>query len=109
MEEASMSDEKKGVTFEDEMDLEAVQEHLKSLLAGFKAGSIYIQNGGDVVGLHPEPTVTMALEARNKKDKQSLKIEIRWQSAPVAEASKSGMLLISKKEPEPVLVEEEEA
>jgi amphi-Trp domain-containing protein len=78
-------------------------------LAGFKAGSIFIQNGGDVVGLHPEPTVTMALEARNKKDKQSLKIEFNWQAAPAAEESKGGMLIISKKEPEPVLVEEEEA
>jgi amphi-Trp domain-containing protein len=103
-----MSDEKKGVTFEGQMDLAAVQAHLKSLMAGFKAGAIYIQNGGDVVALNPESTVTLELEARRKKDKQSLKLEFKWESAPTLEES-TGILHISDKEPEPVLVEEEEA
>ena len=88
------------------MDLATVQSHLKALMAGFKGGSIYVQNGHEIVGLHPEATVTMELEARRKKDKQSLKIEIKWEKTPDVEQS-SGSLSISDKEPEPVLVEEE--
>jgi len=102
-----MTEEKKSVTYEGQMDLAAVQAHLKSLMAGFKAGAIFVQNGTDVVGLHPEATVTMELEARRKKDKQSLKIEIKWESAPEPEIP-TGSLSISDKEPEPIVVEESE-
>lgn len=102
-----MSDEKKSVTFEGQMDLAAVQGHLKALLAGFKAGTIYVQNGPDVVALTPEASVTFEIEARRKKDKQSLKLEVKWEQAPEPEVP-SGSLTISDREPEPVLVEETE-
>ncbi len=98
-------EEKKSVTFEGQMDLAAVQAHLKSLMAGFKAGTIYVQSGQEVIGLHPEPNVTMELEARRKKDKQSLKIEIKWESSTEPEPA-VGDLTISAKELEPVIVEE---
>ena len=98
-------DDKKSVTFEGQMDLAAVQAHLKALMGGLKAGAIYVQSGHEVIGLHPEATVTMELEARRKKDKQSLKLEIKWESLDEPEAA-VGDLSISSKEPEPVIVEE---
>lgn len=98
-------EDKKSVTFEGQMDLAAVQAHLKALMGGFKAGAIYVQSGHEVIGLHPEATVTMELEARRKKDKQSLKIEVKWESVSEPEAGDSE-LTISAKEPEPVIVEE---
>lgn len=103
-----MSDEKKTVSFEGQMDLVALQGHLKSILAGLKAGAIYVQSGQDVVGLHPQATVTLELEARRKKDKQSLKFEIKWENEPEPEPT-TGALTISDKEIEPILVEEEGA
>jgi amphi-Trp domain-containing protein len=101
-----MSDEKKTVSFEGQMDLVALQSHLKALLAGIKAGAIYVQSGQDMVGLHPQATVTLELEARRKKDKQSLKLEIKWENEPEPE-SPTGSLTISDKEPESLLVEED--
>jgi len=100
--------EKKGVAFEGQVDLATLQGHLQNLLAGFKKGVIFIQNGADVVELHPEPLMTIGLAARSKKDKQSLKLEIKWEKA-LPEAASTSALTISVKEPEPILVEEEDA
>jgi amphi-Trp domain-containing protein len=100
-------DNKKSVSYQGQMDLASVQGHLKSLMTAFKAGTIYVQNGHEVLALQPEATVNVEVEARRKKDKQSLKIEIEWESAP-APQDPTGSLVISDKEPEPVLVEEEE-
>ena len=103
-----MSDDKKGVSYEGQLDLSSVQGYLKALMAGFKGGTIYVQSGAEVLALQPESTVTLELEARRKKDKQSLKLEFKWESAPAGDDA-TGHLVISDKEPEPVLVEEEDA
>ena len=103
-----MSDDKRSLSFEGRMDLVALQGHVKALLAGLKAGAIYVQSGQDVVGLHPQATVTLELEARRKKNRQSLRLEIKWENEPEPEPN-TAELTISDKEIEPIFVEEEGA
>ncbi|MEQ8329851.1 MAG: amphi-Trp domain-containing protein [Longimicrobiales bacterium] len=102
-----MSDEKKTVAFEGAVDAVQVQTYLKDLMAGFKAGSIWVQNGGDVVGLTPDAMVSMGFEARRKGARQSLKIHFEWELNETADDA-SAALTISAKEPESIVVEESE-
>jgi len=102
-----MSDKKK-VTFEGDVGLAGVQGYLKELLAGLKAGSVWIQSGNDIVGLTPADDVSLTVEAKRKKDRQSLTIELEWEPAGSDEAAAGDVLVISADEPEPVIVEEAE-
>jgi amphi-Trp domain-containing protein len=105
----SSNGDKKSVSFEGQIDLNDALNYLKSLQAALKKGAAYIQNGAEVVALEPESSVTMEVEARSKKDKQTVKISLKWEKAEEAQEAPAA-LTISDKEPELVgiLPEEEE-
>ncbi len=97
---SSSNGEKKSVTFEGQLELAKVLDYLKSLQAALKKGTAYVQNGNEVVALEPEGSVTLEVEAKSKKDKQSIRISIEWERAKESQAAASGDLTISEHEPE---------
>ena len=96
--------EKRGVSFEGEVELSEAMAYLKSLQAALKQGTVYVQNGNDVVALEPEATVNMEVEARTKKDKQSIKISFNWVRVEEPVETLATTFAISSTEPE---IEEE--
>jgi amphi-Trp domain-containing protein len=105
---SSSNGDKRSVAFEGQLDLNKALEYLKSLQAALKKGKAYVQNGAEVVALEPSGAISMALEAKSKKDKQSIKIELSWERAEDAKAVAASALTISEQEPELVGVIEEE-
>lgn len=102
--------EKRSVSFEGPVELTDAIEYLKSLQAALKKGTVYVQNGSDVVALEPEQTVTMEVDARTKREKQSIKITLRWAKVEEPEEVPTDTFVISAKEPklpEVEVVEEE--
>jgi len=70
--------EKKTITFEGTIDPERVVEYLEHLTAGMKAGSVFLQRGGEYLSLHPDQAVNLELEARQSPNKESLTVKLRW-------------------------------
>jgi amphi-Trp domain-containing protein len=105
---SSANGDKKSVAFEGQVDLNKALDYLKSLQAALKKGTVYVQNGSEVVALEPEGSVMLEVEAKSKKDKQSIKIELSWERAEEPQQAASGSLTISEQEPELVGVLEEE-
>lgn len=105
----SGSEEKRSAAFEGQVSLNEVIDYLKSLQTALKKGTVYVQNGGEVVALEPEDSVTLEVEARAKKEKQSIKFSLRWEKAEEEEELPvSSIFSISDKAPEPVAVAEGE-
>jgi amphi-Trp domain-containing protein len=105
---SSSNGDKKSVAYEGQIDLNKALDYLKSLQAALKKGTAYVQNGTEVVALEPETSVNMAIEAKSKKDKQSIKIELSWERAEDSVEASGGSLTISEQEPELVGVIEDE-
>jgi amphi-Trp domain-containing protein len=105
---SSSNGDKKSVAYEGQVELNKALDYLKSLQAALKKGTAYVQNGSGVVALEPESSVSMSIEAKSKKDKQSIKIELSWERAEDEVEEASGSLTISETEPELVGVIEEE-
>lgn len=70
--------DKKTISFEGTLDQERVVEYLEHLTAGLKAGSVFLQRGGDNLALHPDQAVNLELEARQSPNKESLTLKLRW-------------------------------
>jgi amphi-Trp domain-containing protein len=105
---SSSNGDKKSVAYEGQVDLNKALDYLKSLQAALKKGAAYVQNGTEVVALEPESSVSFQVEAKSKKDKQSIKIELSWERAEDEVETSSGTLTISETEPELLGVIEEE-
>jgi amphi-Trp domain-containing protein len=105
---SSSNGDKKSVAYEGQLDLSKALDYLKSLQAALKKGTAYVQNGTEVVALEPESSVNMQVEAKSKKEKQSIKIEISWERAEEEIETSSGSLTISETEPDLVAVIEED-
>jgi amphi-Trp domain-containing protein len=106
----SGSEEKRSAAFEGQVSLNEVIDYLKSLQTALKKGTVYVQNGGEIVTLQPGDNVTLEVEARAKKEKQSIKFSLRWEKEEEEEEEvpASSIFSISDKEPEPVAVAQEE-
>jgi amphi-Trp domain-containing protein len=78
--------------------------YLENLVTSIKAGKIVIERNGQFVSLTPPGTVNLELQAKTKKDKGELSIEISWRQE-VEEPVKSP-LNISSSEPEIIQAEE---
>ncbi len=78
--------------------------YLENLVASLKAGKIVIERNGQFVSLTPPGTVNLELQAKTKKDKGELSIEISWRQE--VEAPVKAPLTISSNEPEILQPEE---
>ncbi len=62
------------------MELEKVAFYLEDLLASLKSGTLCIQQGENLVTLHPSQFVDFEVEAASKKGKEKLSIELNWRN-----------------------------
>jgi amphi-Trp domain-containing protein len=101
-------EDKRTVSFEGAVSIDDAIAYLKSLQAALKKGTVYVQNGTEVVQLAPAGEVSMEVEARSKKEKQSIKFSLRWEKTAEPEEHALEAFAISDKEPEfPAVVIEE--
>ena len=102
--------DKRSISFEGAVTRDEAIAYLKSLQTAIKKGTVFVQNGQEVVGLEPEAEMTMEVEARSKKDKQSIKFALRWEKIEVPEEHPLDAFAISDSEPElpEVVIEEAE-
>ena len=102
--------DKRTVSFEGAVTLDEAIAYLKSLQTALKKGSVFVQNGQEVIGLEPGSEMTMEVEARSKKEKQSIKFALRWEKIDVPEEHPLDAFAISDTEPEmpEVVIEEVE-
>jgi amphi-Trp domain-containing protein len=76
---------KKEVKLKGVMDRHQVAAYLENLLIGLKAGEIKVEQGGQLVTLHPEQIINVEIEASVKKDKEKLEMELVWRKEEAPE------------------------
>ena len=71
---------KKEVSYEGQVELAKAIAYLESVVSGLKAGTVSVQQGDDFLTVKPTSSVKFAVEARRKKDKESLAFELKWET-----------------------------
>lgn len=78
-----------------QMALPELIHYLEAIVDGLRQGRVYLEHGGEVVGLNPSGTVTLEVEAKQKKDKEKLTFEVSWKRDETADLSEEERLRIS--------------
>lgn len=84
------------VEVETGMDLAQAIAYLEEIVAGLKSGRLSVENDGDGVILSPQRTVKVAVEAKQKKEKESVAIKISWHIPTPAKAPQPPLRISSK-------------
>ncbi len=84
------------VEVESEMDLAQAVSYLEEIVAGLKSGRLSIENEGEGIVLSPQRTVKVAVEAKQKKDKEAVSIKIAWHVPTPAKAPVPALRISSK-------------
>lgn len=84
------------VEVESTMDLGQAVTYLEEVVAGLKSGRLFISNDGDEITLSPQRSVKVTVEARQKKDKETVGIKLSWH-VPAAKTPAQPPLRISSK------------
>jgi amphi-Trp domain-containing protein len=79
---------KKEVELNSEATLEKAVEYLESIIAGLKKGKVFIQQGDEVVELTPNKTVSIEVEAKQKKHGEKVSFKLSWKKECAEEAEK---------------------
>jgi len=90
--------EKNKVSFRQSMETADAVKMLQDLVNSVKAGKIVVEQGDAFVSMDPAEKVDVEIEAKQKKGKGELSIELSWRDARPAEEEAS--LKISATEPE---------
>jgi amphi-Trp domain-containing protein len=81
------------------LGVEAVAVLLEGLASSLREGTICVENGGEFVTLKPAEPLELEFEARQKKSKGRLTLELNWREIiPCAQVQTT--FKISSKEPE---------
>lgn len=80
-----MSGNKRELQAELHMALPELVSYLEALVNGLREGRVYLQQGEQSVDLCPSQSVTLEIEAKQKKDKDKISIEMSWRRNPVRE------------------------
>ncbi|MCG8532863.1 MAG: amphi-Trp domain-containing protein [Desulfovibrionales bacterium] len=70
--------EKKKIHINAQLPCSLAVSHIECFLEGLRAGDIVIEQGDERIVLHPQATVTLDVEAKSKKHKQRLTINLEW-------------------------------
>ena len=97
--------EKKEISLKSGFDYAGAVKFLEDLLASFKQRSVVLIQGPEHVALKPGDFVDVEIEAREKKGRQKLSIEMSWLTA--APAVEPQGFTISAVAPEPPASPEE--
>lgn len=100
---------KREIEFEGAMGREVVAGYLEKVIEGLRSGTVAVHRGGEALALHPEEVVRVEVEARQKEQKESLAIKLRWRASEPLQAQDLVSLEISSTEPEPPPPAEEAA
>lgn len=92
-----MSSSKTSITFQGIVDLDEAKSILRGLLSSLDEGKVVVQRGSEHVALTPAAVVELELTGKQKKDRQSIELEISWYAAPAVVPG--GDLVISSAEP----------
>jgi len=77
-EEKKEKAEKKQIEFEGTMELEKAIAYLEEMLQCIKQGMVSVECGEQRLTLKPSPVIQFELEAKQKKDKETLSVELSW-------------------------------
>ncbi len=69
---------KKEVSMEGMMELSAAVSYLEGLVKSLKEGKVVVQKGDEFVELTPEKNVYLEIEAKQKKEKEKITVELFW-------------------------------
>ena len=78
-----------------QMAMPELVRYLEAILDGLREGKVYLEHGGEVVALNPAGTVTLEIEAKQKKDKEKLSLEVSWQRGVAFDPTEEEQLRIS--------------
>jgi amphi-Trp domain-containing protein len=92
------------ISHQQHMKRDDLVNYLENLAGSIKAGKIVIERNGQFVSLTPPSTVNLELQAKTKKDKGEIFIEISWRQE--VEEPVKAPLNISSSEPEIVQADE---
>jgi amphi-Trp domain-containing protein len=78
-----MSDKKsdKKIGYKRMIETSEVVTYLEALARSFRIGRLAVEHGEKAVNLEIPPAVVLEIEAKQKKDKAKLEIEISWKHA----------------------------
>lgn len=77
------SSNKRELQAELQMALPELITYLEALVNGLRDGRVYLQHGDQVVDLCPSHSVTLEIEAKQKKDKDKVSIEMSWRRSAI--------------------------
>lgn len=97
--------DKREISLKSGFDHAGAVKFLEDLLASYKQRSVVLIQGPEHVALKPGDFVDVAVEAREKKGRQKLTIEMSWLTA--APATETPGFTISAVAPEPPVLPEE--
>ena len=76
-----MAQSKSEVSFEGTMSLSEVLAYLEGFTASLREGAVRVEQGEDQVILRPGEAVALAVKAKSKKSKQSVRLELSWDAS----------------------------
>jgi len=92
---------KQSLSVEATMTYEAVVAFLEDFRKSFKERKVVVQKGEQFVTLTPLDAISVEIEAKVKKGKQSLGIELEWKEEEKPEIEEGECVKVSSVEPEP--------
>ena len=75
--------DKKEIHFEREMRTAEVINYLELLIKSFKEGKIVVEQGDMLISLIPADVVAVEIEAKQKKRKAKLSLEVSWSGVDI--------------------------
>lgn len=93
---------KSGVSVKGTMDFPSMVAFLEDLVGCFKEKTICIQRGDEFITLKPAENIEMEIEAKQKKGKEKLVLELSWREElpQLDEEEAEAPFRVSAKEPE---------
>ena len=73
-----MGEKKREVGYTGTLDREQTLATLRELAASVRAGSVRVEQGEEHITLSPAATVTLSVEAREKKGHRRVRLALRW-------------------------------
>ena len=74
---------KKKIVLSYTLDTASTVQYLETMVQGFKHGRIIVQKEGTVLTLNPSDMIEMTVEAKQKKDRQKIRIKLSWPTAEI--------------------------
>jgi amphi-Trp domain-containing protein len=81
----------RGVTGDLTLTVPQVVDYLRQLAEGIEGGSVYVEHGGEVVSLEPRGVIEVEIEAKQKKDRERLALELTWRTQKTGATLEPGL------------------